>query len=45
MLDKYDKLDEYTSRIYMGEIILALEALHRHGIIYRDLKVIINIKL
>ena len=44
MLDKFDKLDEYTSRIYVGEILLALEALHRHNIIFRDLKVINNIK-
>lgn len=43
MLDKFDKLDEYTSRIYVGEILLALEALHRHNIIFRDLKVIKNI--
>ena len=39
MLDKYDKLDEFTAKIYVAEILLALEALHKHNIIFRDLKV------
>ncbi|CAG9320119.1 unnamed protein product [Blepharisma stoltei] len=30
--------DEYKARIYTCEILLALEELHRHGIIFRDLK-------
>lgn len=29
---------EEKSRLYMAEVVLALEALHEHNIIYRDLK-------
>lgn len=32
------RFNEYKSRIYVCEILLALEELHKNGIIYRDLK-------
>jgi len=32
------RFNEYKSRIYICEIILALEELHKNDIIYRDLK-------
>lgn len=32
------RFNEYKARIYMAEILLALEHLHQNGIIYRDLK-------
>ena len=31
-------LDESLARVYLSEIVLALEELHRNGVIYRDLK-------
>lgn len=33
-----DKFDERTAKIFLAEIILALEALHRNNILFRDLK-------
>ena len=39
LLDKYEKLSEFDSKIYVAEVLLALEALHRQNIIFRDLKV------
>ena len=33
-----EKFTENEVRIYIGEIILALEHLHKNGIIYRDIK-------
>jgi serine/threonine protein kinase len=38
MLKKKKKLSEQEARIYIAEVILALEHLHSKGIIYRDLK-------
>ena len=32
------KLNEDVAKIYVSEILLALETLHRNNIIYRDLK-------
>ena len=32
------RFNEYKSRIYICEILLALEELHKQDIIYRDLK-------
>ncbi|XP_020289462.1 ribosomal protein S6 kinase alpha-5-like isoform X2 [Pseudomyrmex gracilis] len=37
-LGQHEKFSENTVRIYIGEIILALERLHQLGIIYRDIK-------
>ena len=37
-LKKDKKFNEERIRFYACEIILALEALHREGIIYRDMK-------
>ena len=33
-----EKFTENEVRIYIGEIVLALEHLHKNGIIYRDIK-------
>ena len=33
-----EKFTENEVRIYIGEIVLALEELHKNGIIYRDIK-------
>lgn len=39
-LNQRKKLREDEAKVYMGEIILALNYLHKNNIIYRDLKVI-----
>lgn len=38
LLNKKRKLNEELTKLYTAEIILALEALHKNLIIYRDLK-------
>ncbi len=38
LLQKNKRLDEQVTRIYMSEITLALEDLHKKDIIFRDLK-------
>lgn len=38
MIQKEGKLTEERARIYMAEILLALQDLHKRDIIYRDLK-------
>ena len=38
LIAKQGKLSEDVARIYMSEVLLALEDLHRRDIIYRDLK-------
>lgn len=38
VLNKVYKLPEKVARLYVAEIVLALEALHKACIIYRDLK-------
>lgn len=37
-LSKEDMLQEEDVRFYLAELILALEHLHKLGIVYRDLK-------
>jgi serine/threonine protein kinase len=38
LIQKQGKLNEQTARVYMAEILLALEDFHSRDIIYRDLK-------
>lgn len=38
LISKQGKLSEDVARVYMCEVLLALEDLHRRDIIYRDLK-------
>lgn len=38
LLAMYGFFDEGTSRFYCAEILLALQYLHKHGIIHRDIK-------
>ena len=38
MLIKYDTFSEDVTRFYMGECVLAIEAIHRLGFIHRDIK-------
>ncbi|KAJ0402139.1 hypothetical protein P43SY_000454 [Pythium insidiosum] len=37
-LHSSERFDEEVARFYAAELVLALEHLHRHGIVYRDLK-------
>lgn len=38
LLAMYGYFDEATSRFYCAEILLALQYLHKHGIVHRDIK-------
>lgn len=38
MLIKYDTFSEDVTRFYIGEITLAIEAVHKLGFIHRDIK-------
>ena len=38
VLEKEGKLEESKAKMYVAEILLALEELHSNGVIYRDLK-------
>lgn len=38
LISKEGRLSEDLARVYLAEILLALEDLHRRDIIYRDLK-------
>ncbi|XP_076464763.1 ribosomal protein S6 kinase alpha-5-like [Babylonia areolata] len=37
-LNQRDRFEEQEARVYIGEVVLALETLHQLGIIYRDIK-------
>ncbi|KAL8572053.1 hypothetical protein ACOMHN_026679 [Nucella lapillus] len=37
-LNQRDRFQEQEARVYIGEVVLALETLHQLGIIYRDIK-------
>ena len=37
-LQNEGQFDEYRSKLYISELLLALEHLHDHNIVYRDLK-------
>lgn len=37
-IQKYKRFPESTAKFFLSEIILAIEALHRYNILYRDLK-------
>jgi serine/threonine protein kinase len=38
MLKRKKRLSEQEAKVYIAEVILALEYIHNQGIIYRDLK-------
>lgn len=38
LLRKYGKLDEPVAKFYLAEVVLALEDIHRQGVVHRDLK-------
>jgi serine/threonine protein kinase len=38
LLNRHLRLNEDVAKIYLAEIVLALEYLHKKNIIYRDLK-------
>ena len=38
MLDREKTLTEEVAKLYLCEVLLAIENLHRHRIVYRDLK-------
>lgn len=38
LLTVYGFFDEQSAKFYCSEIILALEYLHKHGIVHRDIK-------
>jgi len=38
LLEKYICFDEYIVKLYIAELILAIESLHSKGIVHRDLK-------
>ena len=37
-LNSREHFEEHEARVYIGEVVLALETLHELGIIYRDIK-------
>ena len=38
LMRKYDKFDSKTAVFYASEVLLAVDYLHRHDIVFRDLK-------
>lgn len=38
LLAAYGFFDESSARFYCAEVLLALQYLHQHGIIHRDIK-------
>lgn len=38
LLEEYGALDENVSRFYIAQVVMALDSLHKLGIIHRDIK-------
>eukprot|EP01138_Halocafeteria_seosinensis_P013925 gb/GECG01014220.1/.p1 GENE.gb/GECG01014220.1/~~gb/GECG01014220.1/.p1 ORF type:complete len:1041 (+),score=130.92 gb/GECG01014220.1/:1-3123(+) len=38
LLSRYGTIEEERCKLYMAELVLALEHLHKNGVVYRDLK-------
>jgi serine/threonine protein kinase len=37
LLRKFGRLEEQTAKFYVAEVVLALEDLHKQGVVHRDL--------
>lgn len=38
LISRYGTIEEERCKLYMAELVLSLEHLHKHGVVYRDLK-------